>query len=59
MPYNGAYSSFEEIIKGTINAGKIANFVLLADAPHDVDPDRINEIETVRTVVGEKTMYGE
>lgn len=55
---NGAYASFEEGIKGSITTGKLADFVILADAPLDVDPDQIKHIEIVRTVVGGKTMYG-
>lgn len=55
---NGAYASFEENIKGSITAGKLADFVILADDPHDVDPDQIKHIEIVRTVVGGTTMYG-
>jgi len=54
---NGAYASFEENIKGSITAGKLADFVILADDPHDVDPDQIKHIEIVRTVVGGATMY--
>jgi len=54
---NGAYASFEESIKGSITAGKLADFVILADDPHDVDPDQIKHIEIVRTVVGGTTMY--
>ena len=54
---NGAYASFEENIKGSISAGKLADFVILADDPHDVDPDNIKNIEIVRTVVGGTTMY--
>ena len=55
---NGAYASFEEDIKGSISAGKLADFVILADDPHDADPDEIKNIEIVRTVVGGTTMYG-
>ena len=55
---NGAYASFEENIKGSITAGKLADFVILADDPHDVDADAIKQIEIVRTVVGGITMYG-
>lgn len=54
---NGAYASFEENIKGSITVGKLADFVILADAPHDVDPDQIKNIEVVRTVVGGTTMH--
>jgi predicted amidohydrolase YtcJ len=35
----------------------LADFVILADDPHTVDPDRIKEIEIVRTVVGGRTMH--
>jgi predicted amidohydrolase YtcJ len=54
---NAAYASFEENIKGSITAGKLADFTILAKDPHEVDPDRIKEIEVVRTVVGGKTMH--
>ena len=54
---NGAYASFEENIKGSITAGKLADFVILANDPHDLDPDQIKHIEIVRTVVGGTTMY--
>ena len=55
---HGAYASFEEDCKGSITSGKLADFVILADDPHDVDPDQIKNIEIVRTVVGGTTMYG-
>jgi predicted amidohydrolase YtcJ len=54
---NGAHASFEENAKGSIKAGKLADFVILAEDPHDVDPDTIKEIDVVRTVVGGRTMH--
>lgn len=55
--YNGAYASHEESLKGSITAGKLADFVVLADDPHTVSPDKIKDIQIVRTVVGGTTSY--
>jgi len=54
---NGAYNSHEERIKGSITAGKLADFVVLADDPHTVDPEKIKDIQIVRTVTGGATVY--
>lgn len=37
---NGAYAAFDENNKGTITAGKLADFIFLEKDPHDVDPWR-------------------
>jgi len=55
---NGAYASSEENLKGSIAAGKLADFVVLEKDPHDVDPDQIMNIKLNRTVVGGRTVYG-
>ena len=54
---NGAYASHEEDIKGSIAVGKLADFVVLADDPHTVDPAKIKDIQIVQTVVGGTTVY--
>ena len=54
---NGAYSSYEERIKGSITAGKLADYVILEKDPHDVDPNTIKDIRIVETVVGGKSMF--
>ncbi len=54
---NGAYAAHEEGIKGSITPGKLADFLLLAEDPHTVDPEKIKDIKIVKTVVGGKTMY--
>jgi predicted amidohydrolase YtcJ len=57
LTINGAYASREEAIKGSISPGKLADFVVLADDPHTVDPDKIKDIEVVRTVTGGNAVY--
>jgi len=54
---NGAYATREEAIKGSITAGKLADFVVLAEDPHRVDPQKLKDIQVVRTVVGGLTAY--
>jgi predicted amidohydrolase YtcJ len=54
---NGAYATHEERIKGSITAGKLADFVVLAEDLHGVDPQKIKDIQVVRTVVGGVTTY--
>ena len=54
---NGAYASREETIKGSITAGKLADFVVLADDPHTIPAEKIKDIQIVRTVVGGSTQY--
>jgi predicted amidohydrolase YtcJ len=54
---NGAHATREEAIKGSITPGKLADFVVLAEDPHTVDPEKIKDIHIVRTVVGGSTAY--
>ena len=54
---NGAHASHEEGIKGSITAGKLADFVVLADDLHTVASDKIKDIQIVRTVTGGTTMF--
>lgn len=49
---NGAHATFEEKIKGSLEPGKLADLVVLADNPFKVDPLNLQKIAVERTMVG-------
>jgi len=54
---NGAYASYEENIKGSIEAGKLADLVVLGRDPFKVDPMELIDIPVERTMVGGKWVW--
>ena len=53
----GAYASFEESVKGKIEAGMLADFVVLGDDPFTVDVNAIKDIPVCATYVGGKKVF--
>ena len=54
---NGAFASYEESIKGSLEPGKKADFVVLDKDITTIDPIEIRNVKVMRTVVGGKTVY--
>jgi predicted amidohydrolase YtcJ len=54
---DAAYASFEEDIKGTLEPGKLADFVVLDRDLTAVDPVEIRDIKVVQTYVGGKKVF--
>jgi predicted amidohydrolase YtcJ len=54
---NGAHASFEEKIKGSIEAGKLADLTVLGRDPLKENPTTLVTIPIERTMVGGRWMY--
>jgi predicted amidohydrolase YtcJ len=54
---HGAYASFEEDTKGSIEPGKLADLVVLARDPLKENPSTLVTIPVERTMAGGKWVY--
>jgi hypothetical protein len=52
-----AWQHFEEKSKGSIESGKLADFVILDKDPTAVDPEKIDEIKVVETIKEGVTVF--
>lgn len=55
--WGSAYAEFQEKVKGTIEEGKLADFVILSDDIFSIDPVKIRDVTVVLTVVDGKVAY--
>jgi predicted amidohydrolase YtcJ len=53
----GAYQHFEEATKGSLVAGKLADFVVLDKNPLKVDPMTLKDIKVMETIKEGKAVY--
>ena len=49
--YNGAYATFDEKERGSLEAGKISDMVILSDNPYIVDPANLKDIKVEELIL--------
>jgi len=54
---NAAYASFEEKMKSSIEAGKLADLVVLSDDLRKIEPSKIKDVRVEMTIVGGKIVF--
>ncbi|MFX1424987.1 MAG: amidohydrolase [Promethearchaeota archaeon] len=54
---NAAYAAFEEEIKGSIEVGKLADFVVLDKNPLDTPKEEIKNLQVIETIIRGETVY--
>lgn len=52
-----AWQHFEEAQKGSIETGKIADFVILSDDPTAVDPETLDQLRVMATIKDDQVIY--
>ena len=52
-----AWQQFEEKTKGSLEVGKLADFVILSDNPLTIDEDKIADIKVLETIKEDKSIY--
>jgi hypothetical protein len=54
---NGAFASFDEAIKGSIERGKLADLVLLDRDLTVIPPQTIRDVRVLLTIVGGRVVF--
>ena len=54
---NAAYAAFDENIKGTLEVGKLADFVVISEDLTKVDPVQIKDLKVLKTYLGGKKVF--
>ena len=52
--YNGYYATFDEVERGSLEVGKIADMVILSDNPYQIPTDRLDTLQVEQLLLGDQ-----
>jgi predicted amidohydrolase YtcJ len=55
--WGSAYAEFQENEKGTLEVGKLADFIVISDDIFTIDPVKIRDAKVLTTVIGGRVVY--
>jgi predicted amidohydrolase YtcJ len=55
--YGSAYAEFQENAKGTLTAGKLADFVILSDDIFTMNPNEIRRVQVLKTIMDGRVVF--
>ena len=57
LTIDGAYLAFEENIKGSIEVGKLADFVSISEDPYELERTALKDLQVEMTIIGGEVVY--
>jgi predicted amidohydrolase YtcJ len=55
--WGSAYAEFQENVKGTLELGKLADFVIVSEDIFAIDPVKIRDAKVLMTIVDGKVVF--
>ena len=49
--YNGYWTTFDDISRGSLEVGKVADMIILSDNPYGIEKNKLNKLKVLDTIL--------